>query len=540
MTALKLEKTVALLGLGPRRIVAQGLAPRRLLKGGKGGSSPLALAGESSGTGDEELRKAETGALMDGENENENHIISNSNSSSNSSEDEEEHEEEEVGQEDKLFSDDSNSTYDDHGDKSDAEGNGKAINRRPIHAALAAGGINLRPRETTPLLRALGVSPQRLVKLGLVKREALGNMTGRRGGGPGQHLRAGGPGKRGVGGPRGPPNGPPHAHAGGRAPGCGLPGPMHGPPRRPFHGTGPHPIHQGEEGEEEGMSVPLGPHGGPGHLGPRHQGGPLEGPPHGPGQHSSMPTGRHARGPPGGRGGKHGRGPPGGCSGKHGHGYRHPPHEHGHGHAHEHDGGGLHGEIEGEGGERLWGGARGPGQHGPRQHEGGMGRPRGPPPAHYDCCGPSSDCGPSRPMHGPPRGLLYGAGRHSMQLREEHLGEESEEQEVFTSLGPHGGPGHRDPSHHGGGGGGGMGRSRGRPQGPHHGPFHGPFDEGASGAPPGLMAHPHHPRHGSPPSPGRDGMQRRGDGLRGGDMQHRRMAHLARFDGRHQPQLEAC
>ena len=63
MTALKLEKTVALLALTPRRLVAQGLAPRRLLKGGRGGLSPLGLAGESSVEGMEELREAETSDL---------------------------------------------------------------------------------------------------------------------------------------------------------------------------------------------------------------------------------------------------------------------------------------------------------------------------------------------------------------------------------------------------------------------------------------------------------------------------------------------
>ncbi|CAM9674892.1 unnamed protein product [Laminaria digitata] len=391
MTALKLEKTVALLGLAPRRIVVQGLAPRRLLTCGKGGLSPLILAGEISDESKEELREVETGAVRD------DNLIDIDNNNSSSSEDLEE-EEEKLGQEDLLFSDDSNSTYDDNGDgidnivhdpKGDAEGlkadgNGNDKTRRPIHAALVAGGINLRPRETRPLLLALGVSPHRLVKLGLVKREAARTMPGRRGGGPGQHVRADGLRKAGMGGRK-----------------------------------------AGMEGRKAGTGGPRGPV----HRGPRHQGGRLQGPPHGPGRHS-MPTGRHGRGPPGGGGGKHG-------------------------HGHGHDGGGLqHGESEEEGGQRLHGGARGPGQNGSRRH-----------------------------------------------------------------------------------GGGGVGRCGGHP----HGPVHGLFQEGASGALPGMMAH---PQHGSP-SGGGGGLKKRGarhgggTGFCGGGMQQRRRVYLAHFDGRHQPQLEA-
>ncbi|CAM9694569.1 unnamed protein product [Laminaria digitata] len=466
MTALKLEKTVALLNLAPRRLVVQGLAPRRLLQGGKGGPSPLTLAGESSGTGDEDLREAETGAVRD----NENLIINN-----NSSSEDGEGQEEEVGQEDKLFSDDSinNSTYDDNGDsidyiggddteggaegfEADDKGNGKA--RIPFHAALVAGGINLRPRETRPLLRALGVSPGRLVKLGLVKREAVRAMPGRRGGDPRQRLCAGGHGKRGVGGPRGPAHGPPHADGGGPSSGGwrGSPRPMHGPPLRPAHGAGLHILHLGEESEEEGVSAPQGPlpHGGPGHRGPRRQGGRLQGPPHGPG-HRSMPIVRLGRGPPGGGGGQHG------------HAHLQPPHGHGHGHG----GGFLHGEGGGEGGERLHEGARGPGQHGPRRDEEGKGRRA-------------------------------------------------------------------------------RGRRQGPPHGPSHEPFHGPFHEGASGAPPGVMLHPH---QGSPSRGGGNIKQRGGrhggrmggrrgggdGGVGGGEMQQWWRSHLAHFDDRHQPQVEA-
>ncbi|CAN0332379.1 unnamed protein product [Laminaria digitata] len=106
-----------------------------------------------------------------------------------------------------------------------------------------------------------------------------------------------------------------------------------------------------------------------------------------------------------------------------------------------------------------------------------------------------------------------------------------------------------------------MGRSlSGRPQGPPHGPFQGPphglfggpFDNGASGAPPDMMAHPH---RGSPSPGDGGGMKQRGGrhggrmggrrgrgnggGGGGGDMQQWWKTHLVHFDDRHQPQVEA-
>ena len=95
MTALKLEKTLALLSLPPRHVVVQGLAPRKLLEGGQSGLSPLVLAGDFSDEGKEELGGAETGVLMD-------QNLTNPNGS-------EDQEEEEVGQECSPFSDNSNS-----------------------------------------------------------------------------------------------------------------------------------------------------------------------------------------------------------------------------------------------------------------------------------------------------------------------------------------------------------------------------------------------------------------------------------------------
>lgn len=230
MTALKLEKTVALLRLAPRRVVVQRLAPRRLLKGD---SPPLVSAGEGSGKGEEEPCGTETCELMETSDD------SRTNNSSSS------------GAEEKGVSDDSDSMNDkinnsinnNGGDTKDdvevLEANGKGKARRPIHAALVAGGIDLHPSETRPLLRALGVRAHRLVRFGLVKRGAVCTMPRRRGGGPGQrqHLRAGGPRQGHLSRPHGALQGSTHGHGG---------WPMHGPPR-PFHGDGHHTMHLGEE-----------------------------------------------------------------------------------------------------------------------------------------------------------------------------------------------------------------------------------------------------------------------------------------------------
>lgn len=60
----------------------------------------------------------------------------------------------------------------------DKEHQGQGDNTRcRIHATLLAGGINIRPSEIRPLLRALGVDPWRFVRLGLVDPEALCNVV---------------------------------------------------------------------------------------------------------------------------------------------------------------------------------------------------------------------------------------------------------------------------------------------------------------------------------------------------------------------------
>ncbi|CAM9969849.1 unnamed protein product [Sphacelaria rigidula] len=69
--------------------------------------------------------------------------------------------------------------------------------RMPIYAALVAGGIKIRPRETRPLLHALGVRPMRLVRLGLVDRAALAAvLTSRHG--RGKIYKLHGPGGAGI------------------------------------------------------------------------------------------------------------------------------------------------------------------------------------------------------------------------------------------------------------------------------------------------------------------------------------------------------
>ncbi|CAM9799832.1 unnamed protein product [Scytosiphon promiscuus] len=133
--------TMILLQLRPRRLVAQGLAPKKLLKGQV--SAGEVIAGEIGRLG---------------------RLGSSSDSSSDSSRQIAEDSYDRMG----ISSSDS----DNDGFDSNVAG-GVEANDRPVHAALVAGGIKLRIRETRPLLRALGLGPFRLVKLGLVEHEVL-------------------------------------------------------------------------------------------------------------------------------------------------------------------------------------------------------------------------------------------------------------------------------------------------------------------------------------------------------------------------------
>eukprot|EP00903_Cladosiphon_okamuranus_P008734 g8366.t1 len=138
MKAGNLEKTMALLQLRLGRLVAQGLASRKLLKAKTAMPDPTLDSSSSSSSS----------SSSNSETEEEEEDVSDSNTSTSTS------------------SDDRNANESRH----DLE---IEDHKCPIHAALAAAGIKLRPHETRPLLLALGVRPHRLVKLGLVDRDVL-------------------------------------------------------------------------------------------------------------------------------------------------------------------------------------------------------------------------------------------------------------------------------------------------------------------------------------------------------------------------------
>ncbi|CAM9141150.1 unnamed protein product, partial [Ectocarpus sp. 8 AP-2014] len=111
MTAGGLEKTMVLLQLRPARLVAQGLAPRDLPKGN---SVPDADADSNSGS---EVQPEQAGSQI---------------------------------------SDDSNSSDTENVNIATQDGIEAGASKHPIHAVFVAAGVDLRPRETRPLLRALG------------------------------------------------------------------------------------------------------------------------------------------------------------------------------------------------------------------------------------------------------------------------------------------------------------------------------------------------------------------------------------------------
>ncbi|CAN0188388.1 unnamed protein product, partial [Ectocarpus sp. 8 AP-2014] len=338
-------------------------------------------------------------------------------------------------------SDDSNSNSSDGSDTEydniaiqDSIGIEAGASKHPIHAVFVAAGVQLRPREARPLLRALGLGPHRLVKLGLVHREELRRSRpgGRRGGSP--HQQPGGPGGRGhhhhrggggMGRPRGPPpHGPPphrhgHGHSHGRRPAHGdhrrSSSPTHGPPRGPFEEYGGLHVHHGPDHL----------HRGPGHHHHHHHGGESEG------EEEMAMIQAGPRGPP------NGMPPPPHLLGQHRGPRRHgmpmhdrQMHSH-HGPGHHHPGGG---ESEGE--EEMatmQAGPRGPphGMHPPQHLRGQQGGPR-----------PHGMPMHDRQMH-PFRGgrSFHGEGVHSS-------GGEGE-----RGAGMHMGPGHRahprrHPEHH--------------------------------------------------------------------------------------------
>ncbi|CAN0122681.1 unnamed protein product, partial [Ectocarpus fasciculatus] len=282
-----LEKTMVLLELRPARLVAQGLAPKALLKGN---STAGADADSTDSSSESEV-----------EPEQANNKVSDDLTSNSS---------------------DSGDTENDNIATQDSTGFEPGASKHPIQAVFLSAGVKLRPRETRPLLRALGVGPHRLVKLGLVQREELRRFRpgGRRDGPPHQqHGRPGGRGHHhrggGMGRPRGPPpHGPPphrHGHSSGRRPAHRDPrrlsSPIHGPPPPgqfeetdgEYHGPRHH-HHGGESEGEEEMAMYAGLRGSPHGLHPpphlrgqcdlrrrvmsmpdRH----MHLPPHGPGHH---------------------------------------------------------------------------------------------------------------------------------------------------------------------------------------------------------------------------------------------------------------
>eukprot|EP00752_Nemacystus_decipiens_P002140 g2039.t1 len=144
ITAESVEKTMALLQLRPARLVAQGLTSRKLLK------AEAAMPDSSLDSNSSSDSSTNSDVEMD-----ENAITSDTSDSGGTI---------------SISTDNSGSDDDDNEINHDLEAEDC---KRPVHTALAAAGIKLRPRETRPLLLALGVRPQRLVKLGLVDREAL-------------------------------------------------------------------------------------------------------------------------------------------------------------------------------------------------------------------------------------------------------------------------------------------------------------------------------------------------------------------------------
>ena len=147
MTPEKLTRTLDLLKLCPRRLTKQGLAPKKLLR--------EMMEDKRVPLGDKEVDEdlAETiradmelMAVKDGTKRSNDDLVKDVANKPSS--------EEKGGEGATERKDD------------DEQSNRKP--KMPIHAALIATNIKLRPREVRPLLVALGVHPSRFVKLGLI------------------------------------------------------------------------------------------------------------------------------------------------------------------------------------------------------------------------------------------------------------------------------------------------------------------------------------------------------------------------------------
>ena len=497
LTAPMLEKIMTLLQLEPRRLVVQGLAPRRLLLGAS--PAPLPTMDDSPDVEENERYEERDG-------------IENDTSEAEQMEADEREKEDTSG--------DGNDDTLEKEDKTQEEPKPKPESRRPIHAALVTGGIKLRPRETKALLRALDVSPHRFVRLGLVD---------------GKTLRA-------VDDSVGPPHDPHHLCPG-HSPGMGKHGHgsrfgrnigYSGPPPHGRHHSGRH-IHLPNSESEGGNGRPM--HGPPRHHGPprgRHGGGRRghSGPPphgrHHSGRHlhlsgsdSEGGYGRPMHGPP-----RH-HGPPRGQHGSGRRGHSGPPP-----HGRHHPGRHLHlsgSDSEGEYGRPM----HGPPHHQgpPRDRHGGgrRGEHSGPPPhgrhhsgRHLHLSGSDSEGEYGRPMHSPSRHHGSPRGRHGGGRRGEHSGPPPHGRHhsgrhlhlpSSDSEGEYGKPMHGPPRHHGPP----RGRHGGGRRGEHSGPPpHGRHHSGRhlhlSGSDSeGEYDRPMHglPRHHGPPR-GRHGGGRRG------------------------------
>ncbi|CAB1104373.1 unnamed protein product [Ectocarpus sp. CCAP 1310/34] len=127
MTAGGLEKTMVLLQLRPGRLVAQGLAPKQLLEGksaaGDADADNTDSSSSSSGSGSE----------VDPEQADNNQVSDDSNTNSR----------------------DGTDIEHDHVATQDSIDIETGASKHPIHAVFVAAGVQLRPRETRPLLRGV-------------------------------------------------------------------------------------------------------------------------------------------------------------------------------------------------------------------------------------------------------------------------------------------------------------------------------------------------------------------------------------------------
>ncbi|CAM9836169.1 unnamed protein product [Scytosiphon promiscuus] len=372
MTPAKLTTTLALLKLGPRRLVQQGLAPRVLLARMRAVEKEGATQEQLGGGDDEHLAASVASGMevMSLENEEgrkagcaavDQPAAADDVDLSSASDDE--HDEQAA-----IY--DSSTDEDENDDPAAAPGDSPgAVKKNLLHKAFVDEGVQLRPREVRPLLLALAVQPCRLARLGLVdakdlrailhaeRKKANKRNGGRgRGGGDGmgehaplhphhpphhhphhprhQDMARGGPGGA-PHGPRGPlsgfPRGPPGfmmrrrgGGVGGRGGGGGRRGPV-GPGaggkmmrRHHAHPPPPPPPHMDEE--DDGMfDAPDADVDGPPHPHPHHppHDHPMEEGEGGPGFHHGPPPGmrvrnrmRRARNGGGGGGGGGGQGQP--------------------------------------------------------------------------------------------------------------------------------------------------------------------------------------------------------------------------------------